>query len=113
MGDEQAWNKIEENVSRTYSLICGDVNPIHLHKYLAKLFGFRSNINHGMWSVARIIHQLYNDEQMIIGTTFKRPLFLPNTVTCRTMRDVKGKQARFKLLDKKPKLILQGYATTC
>ena len=113
--NEYKWNKIAPNVSFRYSIICGDINPIHLHKYFAKLFGFRSNINHGMWSVARIIHRILdcenvqNAKAITIGTTFERPLFLPNVPSLHTIKSVDENQARFKLFDDKTKLILQGY----
>eukprot|EP01084_Bolivina_argentea_P138621 244002_1 len=113
--NEYKWDYIKSNKSFNYSIICGDINPIHIHKYLAKLFGFKSNIAHGMWSVAKIMHKLLdnndvkNYEEIIVETTFERPLFLPNKPMLKVLKDANDNQARFKLFDDKNKVILQGY----
>lgn len=41
-------------VGRAFAAINGDVNPIHISPMLAHVFGFRSNIAHGMMLVALV-----------------------------------------------------------
>lgn len=41
--------------TRIWASITTDYNPIHLHDILAKLFGQRGQIVHGMWSMARTL----------------------------------------------------------
>ena len=42
-------------VCRRYAALNGDINPIHMHSFLAIQFGFRSNVAHGMFLLARCI----------------------------------------------------------
>ncbi|MGL6257827.1 MaoC/PaaZ C-terminal domain-containing protein [Vibrio sp. WXL210] len=66
--------------ARKYAKLSGDYNPIHIHTILAKLFGFKRPILHGMYSVASLFaycnkRNLGSDKQMRVR--FKRPLLLP------------------------------------
>ena len=111
------WDNIKSNTAWYYSMLSGDFNPIHLHKYSAILFGFKTNILHGMWSAGNIMQQIINeneinwvnDGQKIIDieTEFKRPLFLPNTprlITSNTEQD----KVEYKLLDDSDKVVIEG-----
>ncbi len=44
---------VEPVTVRRYARVSGDFNPIHLADPLARLFGFKRAIAHGMWSLAR------------------------------------------------------------
>ncbi len=68
---------------RAYARVSGDFNPIHLTPWTAKLLGFRRQIVHGMWSLARCIAEL-EDDVPASGTTidvaFRKPVMLPTPV---------------------------------
>ena len=67
-------------LGRSYGLLSGDLNPIHLTDVSAKLFGFRSAIAHGMWTLARVATDL--DPAVLqapceLAVAFKLPVFMP------------------------------------
>jgi acyl dehydratase len=59
------------------------VNPIHLSGLTAKAFGFKRAIAHGMWVKARVLGALSGrlPDQLAVDVSFRKPLFLPSTVT--------------------------------
>lgn len=100
---EARWN-YPGSLSRVFAKVCGDYNPIHLWPLTARLFGLRSNVAHGMYSVARAAHAISDgvsacsylpplaplateagaDEkprcasgEVVLRCAFVRPLFLP------------------------------------
>jgi acyl dehydratase len=79
---ESTW-RLGADLGRRYAAVSGDWNPIHLTAATARLFGFRSAIVHGMWSLARTAAQLEADGGPIVELTcaFKLPVLLPATVT--------------------------------
>jgi acyl dehydratase len=67
-------------LGRSYGLLGGDLNPIHLSDLSARVFGFKAAIAHGMWSLARCASDL--DATMLqnsceLAVNFKLPVFLP------------------------------------
>jgi acyl dehydratase len=70
------------DVGRRYAAVSGDHNPIHLYPLTAKALGFRRQIAHGMWSLARCVAALENrlPDAVTVDATFKKPIFLPGTV---------------------------------
>ena len=66
--------------------VSGDVNPIHLSGLTAKALGFKRAIAHGMWVKARVLGALAGrlPESLEFDVQFKKPLFLPSTVTLST-----------------------------
>ncbi|GGC76106.1 MaoC family dehydratase [Marinobacter halophilus] len=75
---------VAENLGRQYARVSGDRNPIHMHALSAKAFGFPRAIAHGMWSKARILALLEQQNEWKAGPVrvscqFKKPLFLPGT----------------------------------
>lgn len=73
-----------ESIGRRYGAVSGDRNPIHMHALSAKAFGFPKAIAHGMWSKARVLSLLEQQEgwrqgAMTVSCQFKKPLFLPGT----------------------------------
>ncbi|MGN6190307.1 MAG: MaoC family dehydratase [Conexibacter sp.] len=74
--------KLPENLGRKYGAVSGDRNPIHIHPYTAKLFGFPRAIAHGMWTKARALAALEPlPDAYTVEVSFKKPIFLPGRVT--------------------------------
>ena len=78
--------RVPDDAGRRYAQVSGDVNPIHLSGLTAKAFGFKRAIAHGMWVKARVLAALVNrlPESSAVDVAFRRPLFLPSTVTLAT-----------------------------
>lgn len=70
------------NTGRRYGAVSGDRNPIHLYPLTAKLFGFKRQIAHGMWSKARCLAELESqlNYPCKVDVQFKLPMFIPATV---------------------------------
>ncbi len=67
-------------MGRSYGLLGGDLNPIHLSDLSARVFGFKAAIAHGMWSLARCTSDLdaatlRNSCELVVN--FKLPVLLP------------------------------------
>lgn len=81
-----------------YGLVSGDLNPIHLYPWSAKIFGFKKNIAHGMASAATIFSTLNkseNLEKFRFITIFKNPIFLPDIIKINYHKDSKSDDLRF------------------
>jgi acyl dehydratase len=78
--------RIPDDAGRRYAKVSGDVNPIHLSGLTAKAFGFKRAIAHGMWVKARVLGALSGrlPDAASIDVSFRKPLFLPSTVTLST-----------------------------
>jgi acyl dehydratase len=78
--------RIPDDAGRRYAKVSGDVNPIHLSGLTAKAFGFKRAIAHGMWVKARVLGALAGrlPGAMSLDVGFRKPLFLPSTVTLST-----------------------------
>jgi len=76
-----AW-RLGGDVGRRYAAVSGDHNPIHLYPLTAKALGFRRQIAHGMWSLARCVGAVENrlPDAVTVEVAFKKPVFLPGTV---------------------------------
>ncbi|BDX07221.1 MaoC family dehydratase [Planctobacterium marinum] len=73
------WN-LASDVGRRYARVSGDYNPIHLYPLMAKLFGFRRHIAHGMYLKASALSKLLEDREASpcsAQITFRKPVFLP------------------------------------
>ncbi len=74
---------VPAGTGRQYAKVSGDYNPHHLHTMLAKLFGFKKAIAHGMWSLASVVACL--EQEFDVGYSsrveafFKLPIFMPAT----------------------------------
>ena len=75
--------RLPADLGRTYASVSGDANPIHLYPWSAKALGFRRQIAHGMWTLARSIAAIENrlPDAVTVEAAFKKPVFLPGTVT--------------------------------
>ncbi|MCD4721065.1 MAG: hypothetical protein K8S13_14590 [Desulfobacula sp.] len=75
---------IPSDTGRKYAVVSGDYNPHHLHTLLAKLFGFKKAIAHGMWSLARVIASLDKEfgihDRAVIEASFKLPIYMPASI---------------------------------
>jgi acyl dehydratase len=78
--------RVPGDAGRQYARVSGDVNPIHLSGLSAKAFGFKRAIAHGMWVEARALAALSGrlPDAMTVDVVFRKPLFLPSTVTLAT-----------------------------
>jgi len=78
--------RIPDDAGRRYAKVSGDVNPIHLSGLTAKAFGFKRAIAHGMWVKARALAALSGrlPEAFTVDVAFRKPLYLPSTVTLST-----------------------------
>ncbi|MBY3554130.1 hypothetical protein HGI15_12125 [Modestobacter lapidis] len=78
--------RVPADTGRRYAKVSGDVNPIHLSTLSAKAFGFKRAIAHGMWVQARALAALSGrlPEAADVDVAFRKPLFLPSTVTLGT-----------------------------
>lgn len=77
-----SWH-ISQKTAWSYALASGDVNPIHLHSFLAKQFGLPNVLIHGMYNVSKALQQLKaHDTAFEYGfkVEFNRPCFMPNSV---------------------------------
>ena len=74
--------RIPRNIGRRYAAVSGDINPIHLNPLVARLFGFRRAIAHGMWLKARCLAALEGRLPHVLTAEveFKSPVLLPSTV---------------------------------
>lgn len=77
----QQW-RLPADLGRQYAAVSGDVNPIHLSAWTARLFGFKRPIAHGMWTHARALAALEPrlPDAYSVSVTFTRPILLPNRV---------------------------------
>jgi acyl dehydratase len=78
--------RVPADAGRRYAKVSGDVNPIHLSSLSAKAFGFKRAIAHGMWVQARALAALSGrlPDAVDVDVAFRKPLFLPSTVTLAT-----------------------------
>lgn len=78
--------RVPADAGRSYAKVSGDVNPIHLSGLSAKALGFKRAIAHGMWVKARVLGALAGrlPEAFDVDVAFRKPLFLPSTVTLST-----------------------------
>src|SRR3954452_1993112 len=72
---------LRDDLGRRYAAVSGDHNPIHLHSWSAKPFGFPRAIVHGMWTKARCLAALRLPDAFETSVQFKKPILLPSKVT--------------------------------
>ena len=75
---------LNKNLGKAYAKVCNDYNPIHVSKTLAKLFGFKRDVAHGMGVLTTALDRVktsqiqYPFKNEVI---FKGPLFLESEVS--------------------------------
>jgi acyl dehydratase len=75
--------ELPENLGRRYSAIAGDRNPIHQHALLARVFGFKQAIMHGMWTLARSLAEVESAAQKParrVISHFLAPVSIPGQI---------------------------------
>lgn len=79
--------EVPKNIGWRYARVSGDVNPIHLTARMAKVFGFKQPVAHGMWSLGRCLAAASAQlpkAPMQIDTQFKLPVYIPSQALART-----------------------------
>ncbi|GAX77976.1 hypothetical protein CEUSTIGMA_g5418.t1 [Chlamydomonas eustigma] len=74
--------ELNEGSGRQYGFLNGDVNPIHMHSFLSRLFGYKRPIAHALYLVARAESAIMAKGVKLqypcaLATDFKRPTLLP------------------------------------
>jgi acyl dehydratase len=74
--------RLPGDLGRRYAAVSGDRNPIHLYPLTARAFGFKRQIAHGMWSLARCVAAVENrlPDAVTVDVGFRKPIFLPGSV---------------------------------
>lgn len=75
---QEGWT-FDKSLGRRYAMISSDFNPIHLSSLLARAFGFKSAIAHGMYSIGRAavsIEHRTGRPLIEISAHFRRPILL-------------------------------------
>jgi acyl dehydratase len=78
--------RLPRELGRRYASVSGDHNPIHLYAVTARAFGFRRQIAHGMWSLARCVAELSGrlPARYTVEVAFSKPILLPAEVAYAT-----------------------------
>lgn len=78
---------VASDTGRRYAKLSHDYNPIHLTSLSAKVFGFKTAIAHGMWTLSRAISafEAHREEENTgaanyIDCQFKKPVSLPSSI---------------------------------
>jgi acyl dehydratase len=80
---------VPADMGRRYARTSGDYNPIHLTALVARPFGFKRAIAHGMWTLGRCLAEMGEAGEvpaLSLACEFRRPLFLPSRVRFQTAR---------------------------
>ncbi len=108
----RSW-ELPADLGRRYARVSGDANPIHLHPWTARPFGFRRPIAHGMWTLARALAELADrlpPPPWTATVRFRRPAELPSSPVFAAWED--GAGLRFRLVRAGDgKVLLDGAAT--
>jgi hypothetical protein len=107
-GEHLADLRFAAHFGRRYARVSGDYNPIHLAAWLARPFGFRRAIAHGVGSMARIEAELARRSGAAtreLAIRFRRPLELPGQTALHRCAD---DPAGFVLLDANGRELLSG-----
>lgn len=74
---------------KRFGWITKDINPIHMSRYLAKLFGFERDICHGMWALSRSLAYVDGvdwQKPLRNDVSFKGPLYMERDITVKISR---------------------------
>lgn len=101
-----------KDTGRKYARVSGDHNPIHVSGTLARMFGFKAAIAHGMFCKGRLLSLYYpaRTHAFDIELMFRKPVLLPRKVSVCELRDEQGIRVNLSSGDdcNKPTLHLQG-----
>lgn len=96
-GEEIGCFPVPAKAGKRYAAITGDYNPIHVSRMMAKLFGFRRDLVHGLWGVARATQgmpELNTQEPVRVDIAFKGPLFMEHQVSVKAVDCPGGRSLR-------------------
>lgn len=78
--------EVPKDTGKRYGRISGDINPIHMSTVLAKCFGFKRDLAHGMWAASRG-HAFFGHIDPCLpirhDVAFKGPLYLGEPVAIK------------------------------
>ena len=92
--EEATW-VVPRGMGRRYARISGDYNPIHTSSIMARLFGFKRAIVHGMWSAAcSVMHlkRFRNHGIVRFDVAFKGPILVGSRVTMKAAEQCGGQR---------------------
>ena len=78
----KSWS-IKLSTAWRYAKLSGDFNPIHLHQSLAKMFGLKSVLIHGMYNASKSLKELSLQNKKVTDNLvirLNKPCFIPNEV---------------------------------
>jgi hypothetical protein len=94
---------------KKFGLLSKDINPIHMSSVLAKIFGFKRDLVHGMWSLARVSSSLIEKGDMAgplrIDALFKGPIYMKDRVRILTRPTDTGHFACFSGDNPRPSIV--------
>ncbi len=111
-GERIAQLRFAAHFGRRYARVSGDYNPIHLAGWLARPFGFRRAIAHGVGSMARIdaeLGRLSGNATRELTIRFRRPVELPCETSLHRCADDTD---AYVLLDAQGRELLSGVRTS-
>lgn len=83
-GREATTFKVKSSTGKKFGLITKDINPIHMSGILAKLFGFKRDLAHGMWALGRgtanLLAEMPSDSPIRMDVAFKGPVYMRDKV---------------------------------
>ncbi len=87
----EAWD-VPAGFGRAYARVSGDWNPIHLHSWAARPFGFSGAIAHGMALLSKAASALPDPGEGPVTLTaeFQKPVYLPASVIFQTAPEGTG-----------------------
>jgi acyl dehydratase len=105
--------QLPDDLGRRYGGVSGDRNPIHMHPYTARLFGFPRAIAHGMWTKAACLAALEAKlpDAYTVDVSFKRPILLPSRVTFAAQDDQGSTRFQVRSTTRPDTLHLEGTVT--
>ncbi|MDT8991130.1 MaoC family dehydratase [Curvibacter sp. APW13] len=94
---------VAADAGRRFALPVRDFNPIHLSSFSARLLGQRTAIAHGLFSAARCLDVLRQQQPVstpyVLDVQFKRPLPLPSRVALYAQAYRQGRKFSLQILD--------------
>ena len=75
--------QIPKAVGKQFGMLTKDLNPIHMSRHLARQFGFKRDICHGMWAVGRtldMIQAIDYTQPVRNDVAFKGPMFIGSEI---------------------------------
>ncbi len=105
---------VPSSMGKRYARASGDYNPIHISKLLARMFGFKRDIIHGMWAAAACLSRLpeFNGATLArYDIIFKGPVFMGSHVSMKGEHTADGQLFNLFCGDN-ARPVIRGYART-